>query len=394
MASSVVGESKIEAEMISGSGRGWNTPDEGVEIAALEPRIVSVPLADPVHMSGEVVSAAQNLIVKITDTDGATGWGEAASAPMMTGELPSGLLDAAKFMAVRLPGMRLSVGNLTAETEPLIYHNHGAKSAVRLAVLDLIARRHDVPLYDLLGGMQRKRAAALILLASRDVPETEHAVRLVDSGVTALKVKVGLGSVGADLARAAAVRAAVGPEVRISADANMAFDLDQALQFMAGAEDAGLDFVDQPVDGDDLQAMRACAEASTVPVCADEGLHGLADIKRHHDAGAARGGNLKLVKLGGPEGVLAGAKLLNDLGMRVNLVCKVAETSIAGAAMAHLAVAVAQVDWDVSITNQYLADDIVRHKMTLEDGCFAPPSGPGLGIEIDEAKLDRYTSAR
>lgn len=110
--------------------------------------------------------------------------------------------------------------------------------------------------------------------------------------------------------------------------------------------------------------------------------------------GAAQGGNLKLIKLGGPVELMAAAALLDGLGMHVNLAGKVAETSIAGAAMAHLAVVVPRLDWDVSITNQYLADDVVVDAVALRDGHYAPPDGPGLGIEVDLDKLARYTVAQ
>jgi len=362
-----------------------------IEITAITPRLVSIPLKDPVHMSGETVAKAENLVVEITDSNGISGWGEAASAPMMTGETPLGLLDAARHMARKLSGAQLALTDIDTATEPLIHHNHGAKAAVRLALLDLIGRKTKPPLYELLGGKRRERVAALVILGSRAGSEPDQAKRLVDTGVRALKVKIGLTNVANDLARSRAVRDAVGPDITISADANMAYSRDQAIEFMSGAKDAGLDFVEQPVDSDDLDAMAACAAVSAVPLCIDEALHGIADIQRYHDAGAAQGGNLKLIKTGGPFGLMAAARLLDELDMSVNIAGKIAETSIAGAATVHLSQAVPRLDWDASITNQYLVDDVTPTPMVMIDGHFSAPDGPGIGIEVDRAKLDKYT---
>jgi L-alanine-DL-glutamate epimerase-like enolase superfamily enzyme len=74
----------------------------------------------------------------------------------------------------------------------------------------------------------------------------------------------------------------------------------------------------------------------------------------------------------------------------VNLACKVAESGIAAAAMLHLAAAVPAVDWGVSLTNQYLADDVIRAPLAIADGHADVPTGPGLGVEVDEACVRRY----
>ena len=92
------------------------------------------------------------------------------------------------------------------------------------------------------------------------------------------------------------------------------------------------------------QPSRACVEAASIPISVDEGLRGLVAIQRHHDAGAAKGGSLKLIKLGGAFQVMAAARLMDSLGMHVNLADKTADTSIGSAAIAHAAVALPQLD--------------------------------------------------
>jgi L-alanine-DL-glutamate epimerase-like enolase superfamily enzyme len=88
------------------------------------------------------------------------------------------------------------------------------------------------------------------------------------------------------------------------------------------------------------------------------------------------------------------ALLCESLGMKVNLACKIAESGIATAAMLHLAAAVPAVDWGVSLTSQYLADDVLKEPLRFAGGQAEVPAGPGLGVDIDETKVRRYACGR
>ena len=76
--------------------------------------------------------------------------------------------------------------------------------------------------------------------------------------------------------------------------------------------------------------------------------------------------------------------------MKVNLAGKIAESSLATAAVLHLAAAIPAVDWGISPACQYLAEDVAAEPIVIEKGQVAIPSGPGLGIQIDETKVERY----
>jgi muconate cycloisomerase len=106
--------------------------------------------------------------------------------------------------------------------------------------------------------------------------------------------------------------------------------------------------------------------------------------------GAAAGGSLKTIKLGGVLAVMEAGRLMHRLGMRVNLAGKTAETSIASAAIAHLAVVLPEVAWDTSMTAPYLAADVVTQPLLIDAGYIAPPDGPGLGVRVDGEKLARF----
>lgn len=362
-----------------------------LKIAGVEARAVRIPLKSPVRMAGAAVAAADNLVVRLRDGDGNVGWGEAASAPAMTGETAEGMVAAVRHMAPALEGAEAGPGTLGPALDRLMHGNRGAKAAIEIALLDLAGKRAGRPAYELLGGRIRDRAVALAMVAGGGLEaEVADARGRLDAGFSAFKVKVGVNDPGRDLERVAAIRAAAGRGARISADANQGYGREDAIRFAEGAAEAGLDFMEQLVAGDDLDGMAACAAASSVPLGADEGLRSIRDIRLHEERGAAAGGSLKTIKLGGAGPVLEAARLMDGLGMRVNLASKVAETGIASAALAHLAVAVPRLDWDASVTNQYLADDVVADPLRIVDGRFAPADSPGLGVAPSDEKLARY----
>ena len=105
---------------------------------------------------------------------------------------------------------------------------------------------------------------------------------------------------------------------------------------------------------------------------------------------AARGVGLKLIKLGGLQTVLAAADAAREHGLHVNLAGKVGETSIGAAALLHLAAAMGRPAWGFSITNDYLNGDVVRAPLRVDDGRISLPDGPGLGVDVDPAKIEAF----
>ena len=174
----------------------------------------------------------------------------------------------------------------------------------------------------------------------------------------------------------------------ICADANGGFAPAAARRYLEGTRQSGLMFLEQPLGHHDLKALAALTRASPVPIGADEGIHSLADIAAHAEAGAG-GVSLKLIKLGGMSAAIAAAHACERLGLAVNVAAKIAESGIASAAAVHLACAVPTVDWGVSLTHFYLAADIVKEPLTIADGTVALPDRPGLGVDVDEAAVAR-----
>lgn len=364
-----------------------------MKIKRIEPIAISLPLIKSVKMSFEEVSRANNVLVRLETDDGVIGWGEAASAPTMTGEAVESMVAAVRYLAHFLEQLPAEdIAEVMGRADRYLYGNPSAKSVIEMALHDALGRSTGKPVYALLGSQRRNRIPALRMIGGGSTDaDIEEAVRRKSEGYVAFKIKVGVAEPLVDAERTRKVCDVLGENVLICADANQGWSVEQAIVYVQAVADTALEYFEQPVAADDIKGMARVVQASRVKIGFDEGLHSLEDLHRHHDAGAAHGCSLKTIKLGGMRPVYGAALLCEKLGMKVNLACKIAESGIAAAAMLHLAAAVPALDWGVSISNQYLADDVLKEPIRFADGHFQVPVGPGLGIEVDDAKARRYS---
>ncbi len=365
-----------------------------MQIRTIEPIPVSLPMRKPVQMAGETITTAENVLVRIESSTGLVGWGEAASAPTMTGETVASMMAAIAYMAAVLNGRPVEdLAGAMSAMDWRLYGNSGAKAAIEIALCDLLGRATGEPLYVTLGGKRRERIPVLAVIGSTDpAADVEDALRRQRAGYRAFKIKVGLGAPLADASRTRLVCEALksgDPDCIVSADANQGFDVEAALAYVRAVGDCGLDFFEQPVAAHDIGGMARIAAATTIPIGADEGIHSPNDIERHHALRAARGASLKAIKLGGIRALCDVAGLCDRLGMAINISCKTGESSVASAAATHAACAVPAVAWGLTVTNPALAEDVVAVPLRIERGHVAPPDGPGLGVEVDEPGVRR-----
>ncbi len=352
---------------------------------------VALPLKAPMKMAANTVATAENLLIRIEAADGTVGWGEAASAPTMTGDTLGGLVAAVRdHLAPMLAGQDLREWPaLRAKLHRALLGNGGAHSAIEMAVLDLTGHSAGRRVIDLIGTPRRQAVKPMWLLGNATLEEDLAEARAKErEGFNLFKLKIGVKPLAKEIAIAHAVREAL-PKMPLCADANCGLTLAAAKSYIEKTRTAKLMFVEQPLAYDDIDGLRKLTRATKVPIGIDEGIHSLADIETNAKAGAG-GVSLKLIKLGGISAALQAAKLCQRLGLSVNIAAKIAESSIASAAAVHLACAVPKADWGVSLTHVYLAEDIVRRPLRLANGFVALPAGPGLGIDVDEAAVARF----
>jgi muconate cycloisomerase len=366
-----------------------------MKIKRIEPLAISLPMAKPLKMAFEEVKSGENVLVRLEADDGTVGWGGAAAAPTMTGETVAGMAAAIRHLAPKLEGMALEdIGAVMARAGNYLYGNQSAKSVVEMALHDTLGRAQRKPVHDLFGDKRRDRIAILRMVGTGKgtAADIEDAQRGRAEGYVAFKIKVGVADPRADAERTRSICRALDGDGKllICADANQGWKPDDAVAYARAVADTTLAYFEQPVAGHDVEGMARVARASRVPIGCDEGLHSIEDLKRHHEARAAGGFSLKTIKLGGMKPVVDAALLCDQLGLKVNLASKMAETGISTAALLHIAATIPAVDWGVGLSSQYLTDDILKTPHAFANGHVTVPVGPGLGIEVDEAKVRRY----
>lgn len=364
-----------------------------MKIERVEAFPVSLPLTKPIRMAGAEVAVARNVVVRLRTDSGLTGWGECASAPTFSGETQASITAAIDgFLAPAIVGedpRRREA--LRAAMDRRLHGNNGAKAAVEIALWDVVGKALGAPLHDLLGGRSRETVRVLWHLGNAEAAaDAREAGARRAQGFTLFKLKVGTTTVERDVEAALEVREAVGPACDVGADANQAWSVAEAIRFARGAEPARLAFLEQPVPMGDLAGMAAVARASPAPVLADEGIFTAEDVLAHARAGAAAIVSVKLLKAGGFTGALRAIHAAESAHLPLQLTGKVAESSIATAALVHLAVATRDLAYGLGITNHYLREDVVADPVRAVAGQVRPPEGPGLGIEVDEARLRRF----
>ena len=350
---------------------------------------IALPLKNPMKMAGITIAKAENLLVRIESQDGLVGWGEAPSAPTMTGDTLGGLVASVRdHLAPLLIGKDANADHRVMLRRALV-GNTGAHSAIEMALLDLAGRASRLRMIDFLIARPPRRKVAPMWLLGNATPEQDIAEARVKQteGFDFFKLKIGVKPLADDIATTFAVREAL-PDTPLCADANCGLTLAAARRYVERTRATKLLFVEQPLAADDFVGVKALARAR-VPIGLDESIHALSDIEATRRAGA-KGVSLKLIKLGGLRDAFAAGKLCRKLGLKINVAAKIAESSVGTAAAVHLACAVPNVDWGVSLTNFYLAEDIVRKPIALSGGAVALPEGHGLGVEVDEAAIERF----
>ena len=364
-----------------------------MKIKRVEPIAVSFPMKKPVFMAGVEIRQADNILVRVEADNAVVGWGEAASAPTMTGETVESMMAAVAYLAAAVEERPAEdIAGTVAAMATRMYANQAAKAAIEMALHDLVGRATGRPAHALLGGKQRSRMAILGVISTGELAsDLREAERKKADGYSAFKIKVGIDKPLIDGERTRRVCEILGREALISSDANQGWSADEAVQYVRAVADAGLDFFEQPVHADDIDGMAAVAAAAAdIAIGADESIHSLADIRRHHERGAARGVSLKTIKLGGIRAVMEAGRLCDRLGLNVNVSAKTGESSIACAAATHIAAALPQIAWGLTLSNEGLSDDATARPIRIERGHVEVSDRPGLGIDVDEDRVRRY----
>ncbi|HEX5387232.1 MAG TPA: dipeptide epimerase [Gemmatimonadales bacterium] len=304
--------------------------------------------------------------VRVTDRDGAVGWGEAAPSPYY-GETPDTVLAALGRYRPELPDDPLDLDAADARFARALAGNPSARAALSMALHDLAGKRLGVPLWRF-WGLDPTTAPPSTFTIGLDAPDKMRAKVAEAEPYPVLKVKLGTPR---DVEILRTIRDATSKELRV--DANGSWTRTHALRMLPLIEEYGVTVLEQPLPPRDLAGLAAVTRAARIPVIADESCLVAADIPPL--AGVVDGINIKLAKCGSLREALRMVAVARAHAMTVMLGCMI-ESSIAITAAAHLAPLVDLVDLDGAAL---LSDDPFVGA-GIDAGRLSLPTAPGLGV--------------
>ncbi|MBU4335548.1 MAG: dipeptide epimerase [Actinobacteria bacterium] len=367
-------------------------------VVALRVHDVHVRLERPFVTAVRRAQAIDVVLVEAVDSDGRSGWGEAATSWRVTGESPASVRAAVTGpLADAVTGAApAEVDHWSAALHHAVHVNSAARAAVECAVLDLAARTTGIGFAELLSGFTGGAPGPATVrtdmtLSAPDGPaQTEalliRAQELAARGFGTLKLKVDGRTDTVDLLTR--LRAALGPGTVLRIDANQAWTAAAAVRTLRACEDAGvgLDLVEQPVAARDLAGLAEVTAAIDTPVLADESVWTVEDLALVIERHAADLVNVKLAKTAGPLGALAVTAAAQAAGLEVLIGCMLEGTVGVTAAAALAAVTGrpgATHDLDAGL---WLDGPSATGGARYEGDLVHLPAGPGLGVSAPGAR--------
>jgi L-Ala-D/L-Glu epimerase len=384
-----------------------------VHVAELTAFHVRIPLRRPVRHASHARTTTDNVLVRCTLENGIEGWGEGVPREYVTGEtaesalallrrsdLPNQLQLCGSFDDVVLLAERLELTPLNDDDRHI--RGNAARCAIELAVLGSYGRHFHEPI------------SAITRLIAPELHQNQSWIRY-SGAITASdglklklvacayrlygfgQVKVKVGIVGQDdVARIKSLRRRIGRKVELRLDANEAWTAANAAERIRALEPFGIAGVEQPVPHAEVAAMAQVREQISTPIVLDESLCSMIDAERAAAGGWCDRFNLRLSKCGGliPTLRLAQFARRNNLGYQLG--CQVGESAILSAAGRHFAASVAGLTAiEGSFDRHLVRAPLSREDITFGRGGWAPAlTGPGIGITVDPAAVERVTIAK
>jgi O-succinylbenzoate synthase len=352
-----------------------------------------LPLVHSFETSSHRKSGIEHVLVELTDAEGAVGWGEIASPsdPFYCAETTeTAWYIATRYLVPRVLGANWELPE-TLEAEWAKVRGHEfAKAGFSGAAWDLRSRQQGISLAAALGGTRRNVATGVSLGIEAELDALLDQVSAqLDAGYGRVKLKI---APGWDVAAVAAVRGAF-PTVDLHVDANGAYpNNSDSLATFRALDDYGLSMIEQPFEQRDFLAHAELQQRIGTPICLDESIVSVADLETMLRLDAGRILNIKVSRMGG----LTQAKRAHDIAASAGVPVWCGGMHEFGVGRA-INVALSSLPnflfpSDVSGSDKYYEHDIVEPPIRARDGHVAVPDGPGLGHEVDAARIEREAS--
>ncbi|HEV2799159.1 MAG TPA: o-succinylbenzoate synthase [Pyrinomonadaceae bacterium] len=362
-----------------------------MKIASIELREIRLPLIHFFETSFGRTTERRILLVRVVDTEGTEGWGEctAGEGPFYSEEWTESAWTVIKnYLAPMCVGREVESAREASALMRAVRGNRMAKAAIETACWDIEARRANVPLWQLLGGVHEEIACG-VSIGIQDTPEAllDKIERELTAGYQRIKIKI---KPGWDAGIVQCVRAQF-PDIQLMVDANSAYTLADVSLFRQ-LDEYNLMMAEQPLAYDDMFDHARLQREIKTPVCLDESIRSSEDARKAIELGACRIVNVKLGRVGGHGEAQAVERVCRERGVPV-WCGGMLESGIGRAhniAMATLAGFT--LPGDVSASARYWEEEIIEPPVTVTSrGTITAPDAPGLGFEIRRKRIDSLT---
>ncbi|MDV2684567.1 dipeptide epimerase [Alkalihalophilus lindianensis] len=365
-----------------------------MKITSVSIYLIQLPLKEPFIVSYHTYSSMPAIIVKIETDCGLVGYGEGVADEHVTGESARSTVQVIKHhLASAIIGEDpFKIEKIHALMDETIYGVPTAKAAIDIACYDLIGKAVNQPVYNFLGGRYHERFSLAHVLSIKPPHEmADEAEQVVAMGYRALKMKVGTDPL-TDVERVKSVRRRVGSDILIRIDANQGWmSCSEALLVINKIQDCQVDWIEQPVLADDIDALREVKQKTSVAIMVDEGVKGTREMREVSLKRAADKVNIKLMKCGG---IYPAMKLVHQAEM-IGMTCQIGsmvESSIGSAAGFHVAFSKKAIT-SVELTGPLKFSKDVGN-LVYDIPYIRLNELPGLGIQIDENVLQELTEEK
>ncbi len=348
------------------------------------------------HGVGDIEAAMPGAIVKITTDGGITGWGEVAPWSVFTGTAEGNATGIHHYLRPILIGADpLRLTTLMAQCDKALVGHTEGKAAVEAALLDIAGKRFGVSVTQLFGGVVRDRVPLSISIANPDFDEDmDFAKRTAADGVRIYKVKTGFLSHREDMKRLERLRRELPADTDLRVDYNQGLEPWDAIRQLREIEIFKPTFIEQPVRRDERAALAAITRAIDTPIMADESVFSPAEAIELVRLQAADLVSIKIMKAGG----IAKGREIAAICQAAGIACyggTMFEGGLAIAAGLHLLASTPNISLGAEFyTSTYVMGvEILETPIHIADGQTTVPTGPGLGVTVNEDAVRRVSVA-
>jgi D-galactarolactone cycloisomerase len=364
-------------------------------------------LEQPFAFSQGWVKQRSSTIVEIVTDEGITGWGESLCMGLQPPEIAAATIESAL--------KPLLIGEDPSNTEVMWHrmYNHtrdygtkgamiGAISAIDIALWDIVGKKLNQPVYQLLGGAFRRKvqayATGFYRISGQGEQErlAKEAETHMKAGFTAMKIKLGFG-VEDDIRVMQAIRNAVGDDITLMIDSNHAYGVSEAIQLGLALKDYKLRWIEEPVVPEDIAGYKQVRNALQTSIAGGEGeytVFGFRDLIGNRAIDIAQP---DICHAGGFTACKHIAALAYAHGIQVNP--HVWGSGIGQAASLHLLAALPVANYSLfakqpifeyDCSSHPFRSQLIKDPIIHKDGWIDIPEKPGIGIEVNRSVLEAY----